>query len=90
MMEHSGFLLNHTLTNASTTATVINLSAIFAKLPFRNAYYEGRDVMTPLYFQLLAFGIASNILKIVVYTKSGARDNVTISFLTPCISDLLE
>ncbi|KAK3753534.1 hypothetical protein RRG08_016549 [Elysia crispata] len=39
-MENSDFLQNRTLSNVSTTAASLDLRAIFAKLPFRNAYYE--------------------------------------------------
>ena len=88
-MEQSDFLQNHTLLYTSTTEMVEDIRARFAKLPFRNAYFEGKDFMAPFYFLLLAFGIASNILNIVVYTKIGAKDNVTVSFLTLSISDLL-
>ncbi|KAK3753532.1 hypothetical protein RRG08_016547 [Elysia crispata] len=59
IMEHSSFPLNHTVNNASTAATVIDLSEVFAKLPFRNAYNEGRDVIPTFYLPLLAFGITS-------------------------------
>ncbi|KAK3748273.1 hypothetical protein RRG08_039525 [Elysia crispata] len=89
MENISNFLQNHTLLYSSTAGVVEDIQAILAKLPFRTAYYEGRDVMTALYFPLLMFGIASNILNIVVYTKTGVRDNITVSFLALSISDRL-
>ncbi|KAK3696471.1 hypothetical protein RRG08_011473 [Elysia crispata] len=88
-MENFYFLQNRTLSNAITKPAVVDFRALSARLPFRNVYLGGKDVITLLYFPFLAFGVVSNILNIVVYTRIGVKDNMTVSFLTLSISDLL-
>ena len=88
-MENSNFVQNRTLDSLNIAAVPDDIRAMLAKLPFQTAYYVGRDFITPLYFPLWLFGMISNILNIIVYSKIGARDNVTVSFLALSISDLL-
>ncbi|GFR83864.1 chemosensory receptor A [Elysia marginata] len=45
-------------------------------------------VLAPLWVTTIPFGIASNITNIVVFLKTGAKDNVTILLLSLAISDL--
>ncbi|KAK3767579.1 hypothetical protein RRG08_003840 [Elysia crispata] len=40
------------------------------------------------FIPLLLFGITANILNIIVFTKTGARDNVTVSFIALSVSDM--
>ncbi|KAK3783879.1 hypothetical protein RRG08_048105 [Elysia crispata] len=61
----------------------------FTKYPFRALYLTATDIYMALYIPLLSFGITANILNIVVFTKTGARDNVTVSFMALSVSDLV-
>ncbi|KAK3743625.1 hypothetical protein RRG08_030748 [Elysia crispata] len=60
----------------------------FTKLPFHALYFKATDIYMAFYIPLLLFGITANILNIVVFTKTGARDNVTVSFMALSITDL--
>ncbi|RUS89373.1 hypothetical protein EGW08_002893 [Elysia chlorotica] len=88
-MDNYDTLQNFTLYNTTSIESVEDINAIFAKLPFRTAYFIGRCIIPPLYFPLLVFGITSNIVNIIVYAKTGSRDNVTVSFMALSLSDLL-
>ncbi|RUS84201.1 hypothetical protein EGW08_008041 [Elysia chlorotica] len=84
-----GLFPNRTADSPSSVSAVEDIRVIFAGLLFQTAYYVGRDFITPLYFILWVFGMTSNVLNIIVFTKIGANDNVTVSFLALSISDLL-
>ena len=87
-MEASGCFTNHTAHNSSAVLSG-KTELSWDDLPFRTLYFGGMAFFTSIYLPLLAFGITANILNIAVYVKSGARDNVTVSFLALSISDLL-
>ena len=61
----------------------------FTKLPFRSLYLTATGIYMAFYIPLLLFGITANILNIAVFTKTGARDNVTVSFIALSVSDLV-
>ncbi|KAK3759583.1 hypothetical protein RRG08_020950 [Elysia crispata] len=60
-----------------------------SKLPFRALYYDATAIYLAFYIPILLFGITANILNIVVFNKTGARDNVTVSFMALSVTDLL-
>ncbi|GFS03867.1 chemosensory receptor C [Elysia marginata] len=79
----STFFSNLTLEKPSNAFTDLT------KLPFRALYYNGMDFLVFFYLPLVFFGIGANILNIVVFVKTGVRDNVAVSFLALSTSDLL-
>ncbi|RUS86192.1 hypothetical protein EGW08_006038, partial [Elysia chlorotica] len=46
------------------------------------------QVLAPLWPAIILFGLISNVINIIVFLKSGARDNVTILLLSLAVSDL--
>ena len=66
-----------------------NIAREFTQLPFRILFFNSMDFIAIIFFLLLIFGITANILNIVVFAKSGVRDNITVSFLALSTSDLL-
>ena len=78
---------NWTIPNTSSDVA-IDFTFHFTKYPFRALYYDAADIYMAFYIPLLLFGITANILNIVVFTKTGARDNVTVSFMALSVSDL--
>ena len=85
-MEFSEIFPNHTTLNVSDT---IPLGFSYSVLPFLNLYNGSMDVFTSIYLPLSVFGTVANTLNIIVYLKTGVRDNMTLSFLALSISDLL-
>ena len=59
------------------------------QMPFRTLFFNCMDFITVIFVLLLVFGITANILNIVVFAKTGVRDNITVSFLALSTSDLL-
>ena len=79
--------------NGTTENTVISIKEglIFdiTKMPFRALYFYIMDVVTSFYIPLLVFGFIANVLNIVVFTKTGVRDNITVSFMALSVSDMV-
>ena len=82
------FSPNRTKQNTSIAGPE-DFSFDLAQLPFRALYYYIMDVVAALFLPILVFGIIANILNIAVFTRTGARDNVTVSFLSLSASDLM-
>ena len=57
-------------------------------LPFHDVYMASMDFCAPASLLLLPLGSIANIINIIVFIKTGVRDNVTISLLSLSMSDL--
>ncbi|GFO49333.1 chemosensory receptor c [Plakobranchus ocellatus] len=68
-----------------TTAASVDSST----LPFKTAYRHVMDVVASGSPLMLTLGVIANVLNIVVFTKLGLKDNVTVSLLALSLSDLL-
>ena len=79
---------NWTIPNTSNNVAK-DFTFDLTNLPFYALYYRATDIYMAFYIPLLVFGITANILNIVVFIKTGARDNVTVSFIALSASDLV-
>ncbi|KAK3747253.1 hypothetical protein RRG08_040647 [Elysia crispata] len=61
---------------------------ITGNLPFRVVFERGLDILAPLSALLIVLGVLANILNVVVFVKTSARDSVTVSFIALSTSDL--
>ena len=59
-----------------------------ASLPYQGVYMGFMDFYAPASLLLTPIGIATNVINIVVFFKTGSKDNVTISLLALSMSDL--
>ena len=66
-----------------------NIVRDFTQLPYSTLFFNCMDFITVIFSLLWIFGITANILNIVVFAKTGVRDNITVSFLALSTSDLL-
>ena len=57
-------------------------------LPYFDFYLGFMDVYLPTALLLIPLGVVANIINIVVFFKTGSKDNVTISLLALSISDM--
>ena len=78
---------NWTIQNTSSDVAK-DFTFDLSKYPFHDLYFTVTDICMAFYIPLVLFGITANILNIVVFTKTGARDNVTVSFIALSVSDL--
>ncbi|GFR98734.1 chemosensory receptor A [Elysia marginata] len=72
-----------------SSTTVFYLTRTAVEYPFKDDFYRTVKVLTPLCSCIVLFGFVSNIMNILVFLKSGARDNVTVLLLSLAVSDLL-
>ena len=65
-------------------------SANFSRvsLPYFDLYFGFIDFYLPTSLLLIPLGVVANIINIVVFFKTGSKDNVTISLLALSMSDL--
>ena len=57
--------------------------------PYSEEFSLTVKIMAPLWPVIILFGLCSNIINIIVFLKTGAKDNVTILLLSLAVSDLL-
>ena len=57
-------------------------------LPFLEEYIQALRTLTYLWPAILLFGYIANITNIIVFLKTGAKDNVTILLISLSLSDL--
>ncbi|GFO21763.1 chemosensory receptor a [Plakobranchus ocellatus] len=55
--------------------------------PFYQAYRLVAVILPPLEMAILVFGLGSNIINIIVFLKTGVKDNVTTLLLSLSVSD---
>ena len=63
-------------------------SATYSTLPYYDASMSLMDVYCPASMLLIPLGVVANIINIIVFFKTGSKDNVTISLLALSMSDL--
>ncbi|GFR85513.1 chemosensory receptor A [Elysia marginata] len=73
----------------TSTLALSTLAQKHAALPYQNQYFMTIKLLAPLGPGIILFGLISNITNIVVFFKTGARDNVTILLLSLAMSDIL-
>ncbi|GFN83380.1 chemosensory receptor a [Plakobranchus ocellatus] len=61
---------------------------VLINLPFRRESYLTSRVLLPTWPVIILFGIFSNTTNIIVFLKTGIKDNVTMLLLSLSISDL--
>ena len=59
-----------------------------ASLPYQGVYMGFMDFYAPISLLLFQIGVVANVINIVVFLKTGSKDNVTISLLALSMSDL--
>ncbi|GFS15109.1 chemosensory receptor A [Elysia marginata] len=78
---------------SNMTKTLILISTETPKRVALSPYYEEFfmtiTVLSPLWVAIISFGLIANITNIVVFLKTGAKDNVTILLLSLAVSDLM-
>ena len=57
-------------------------------LPYTDVYYGFMNFYAPISLLLIPLGVVANIINIIVFFKTGSKDNVTISLLALSMSDL--
>ncbi|GFS22233.1 chemosensory receptor C [Elysia marginata] len=88
-MEVSSLVLSSSSPGQNTHRTPTASDGFdFTTAPFRRFFHAFFDIAAPLSVLLLLFGVVANILNIIVFTKIGVKDNVTVSFLALTVSDL--
>ncbi|GFR99999.1 chemosensory receptor C [Elysia marginata] len=56
--------------------------------PFVALFIYGSDVIVTLCLLFFVLGIPANVMNIIVYSRTGVRDNITVPFLALSVSDL--
>ena len=69
--------------NTSTEMTVPHLH----KVPYFSEFHKVQDILVPIWPVIIAFGMLSNTINIIVFVKSGIKDSVTILLLSLSVSD---
>ena len=71
----------------NNTSTVFNTSQPYM-LPYFKEYFQIIRILIHIWPVIIAFGILSNTINIIVFVKSGIKDSVTILLLCLSVSDL--
>ena len=57
--------------------------------PYQEEYFMAIKILVPFWPVITLFGLVSNIINIIVFLKTGAKDNVTTLLLSLAASDLV-
>ena len=57
--------------------------------PYQEEYFIVVKILAPLWPAMILFGLVSNFINIIVFLKTGAKDNVTVLLLSLAASDLV-
>ncbi|KAK3761617.1 hypothetical protein RRG08_052170 [Elysia crispata] len=60
-----------------------------ASIPYRAAYLMLEKILASIWPAIILFGMGSNVINIVVFLKSGNKDNVTTLLLSLAVSDFV-
>ena len=74
--------------NSTFNNSLSFVSARAWKYPFIEEYFETLRTLTYVWPAIILFGYVANITNIIVFLKSGAKDNVTILLISLSLSDL--
>ena len=77
------------MNESQTQNTIILTSRYVLTYPYQEEYYIVVKILAPLWPAIIMFGLISNIINIIVFLKTGAKDNVTILLLSLAASDLV-
>ena len=77
------------MNESQTQSSVIPTSKFVSTYPYREEYYLVVRTLAPLWPVMIMFGLISNIINIIVFLKTGAKDNVTVLLLSLAASDLV-
>ena len=60
-----------------------------ASIPYRADYFMLEKILASIWPVIILFGLVSNVINIVVFLKSGNKDNVTTLLLSLAVSDFV-
>ena len=80
---------NYKLNESQTQNSILVTSSYVSTYPYREEYLIVVKTLAPLWPAMILFGLVSNIINIIVFLKTGAKDNVTVLLLSLAASDLV-
>ena len=82
-------LQSFNLNESRTQDPVITISGHITAYHYAEEYFMTEKILAPLWPTIVLFGLVSNIINIIVFLKTGAKDNVTVLRLSLAASDLV-
>ena len=80
---------NYKLNESQTQNFILVTSSHVSTYPYREEFLIVVKTLAPLWPAMILFGLVSNIINIIVFLKTGAKDNVTVLLLSLAASDLV-